>query len=57
MIDVLRCGLFGHEWRLKPGMVPEDRQTYKCRRCGDFAYNPPRVGENRVPESQQEGSV
>lgn len=48
----LRCWLFGHDWRHLPEAIPEDRKTFRCKRCDDWGYNPGRVGENHVSDEE-----
>lgn len=53
MIESLLCGLFGHVWEHKPNAVPEDRESYKCERCGKWTCDPASVGMPEVPEEDR----
>lgn len=48
-IKKLICKVSEHKWS-KVNAVPEDRETFKCDRCGEWGFDPARVGENQVPK-------
>jgi hypothetical protein len=53
MIRRLICRVFSHTWDIQPNMIPDDRDTYKCRRCSEITLHPPSVGKPTVPKEDR----
>lgn len=52
----LGCRVFGHRWRVLPTAVPEDRETYRCTRCGLFAHVPPSFDEPYLSDAERDAA-
>lgn len=51
-LSALLC-FIRHDWDYQSEMIPEDRDTYECSRCGEVTMVPRSVGMQKVPKSQR----